>query len=114
MRELDTSKYIYRFVGGELNGKMWRYAALEIRNLITGYSDDLSELRSKGILCKRAELDNQPLINGYLSPMYGGARYEVNGVLKHDFQCTEEEKQGKEPIHVILYETQEVYNAMSN
>ena len=114
MRELDTSKYLYHFVGGELHGNMWRYAALEVRNLIKGYTDDLSELRSKGVLCKRKELDNQPIIEGYLSPMYDGVRYEVNGKLKSEWQCTEEEKAGKEPLHVIRYETQEVYNAMSN
>ena len=114
MKELDTSKYLYNFVGGEYNGKMWRYAALEARNLITGYTNDLSELRAKGILCHRAELDNQPIIDGYLNPMYDGERYEMNGRLKYSFECTEEEKAGKEPIHVIRYETQEVYDIMSN
>lgn len=114
MRELDTGKYLYHFVGGEYNGKMWRYAALEVRNIIAGYTDDLSELRAKGVLCKRKELDNQPIIDGYLSPMYDGVRYEVNGKLKYDFECTEAEKAGKEPIHVIRYETQEVYDVMSN
>lgn len=109
-RTLDTSKYLYHFVGGEFNGKMWHYAALEARNLIKGYSDDLSEQRAKGVLCHRAELDNQPLIDGYLTPMYDGKRYNINGVLKYDFECTEVEKANREPITVIRYETQEVYN----
>lgn len=113
-RTLDTSKYLYEFVGGEYNGKMWRYAALEARNLIKGYSEDLSAERAKGVLCKRAELDNQPLIDGYLSPMYDGKRYIVNGQLKSEWQCTDEEKANSEYVHIIRYETQEVYDMMSN
>lgn len=116
MRQLDTSKYLYTFVGGPLNGKTWHYAALEARNLINGYSDDLSAVRATGRLCKRAELDNQPLVNGYYGPMYDGVRYEVNGVLKYDFQCTELEKldAANTMYHVIRYETAEVYNMMCN
>lgn len=49
MKTLDTNKYRYEFVGGEFNGKMWQFAALEIRNLIKGYSKDLSEQRAKDI-----------------------------------------------------------------
>jgi hypothetical protein len=113
-RTLDTSKYLYEFVGGELNGKMWHYAALEVRNLIKGYSTDLSEQRAKGILCKRAELDNQPLIDGYMPPMYDGKRYLVNGELKSEWQCTEAQKANNEFVHIIRYETEEVYDMMSN
>lgn len=97
MRELDTSKYLYQFVGGPYNGKLWHYAALEVRNLIAGYSDDMSAKRATGALCKRAELDNQPLVNGYYPPMYNGIK-EVDGVT----------------YHVIRYETEEVYKMMSN
>lgn len=111
---LDTDKYLYEFVGGEFNGKMWRYAALEVRNLIKGYSKDLSELRATGALCKRAELDNQPLIDGYMPPMYDGVRYRINGVLKSEWQCTEEQKANAEKIHIIRYETEEVYDMLSN
>lgn len=96
-RTLDTNQYLYQFVGGEFNGKLWHYAALEVRNLIKGYSDDLSELRAKGVICKRAELDNQPLIEGYYPPMYNGTK-EVDGVT----------------YHIIRYETPEVYDMMSN
>ena len=91
-RYLDTDKFLYQFIGGEYHGKLWHYAALEARNLITGYSDDLSEKRAKGVLCKRAELDNQPLVDGYLSPMYNGTK-EVDGVT----------------YHIIRYETVEAY-----
>lgn len=114
MKELDTSKFLYEFVGGEFNGKMWRYAALETRNLITGYTDDLSAERAKGVLCKRAELDNQPLIDGYMPPMYDGKRYIVNGKLKSKWQCTDEEKASSEYVHIIRYETEAVYDMMSN
>lgn len=113
-RTLDTSKYIYEFVGGEFNGKMWQYAALEVRNLIKGYSKDYSEQRAKGILCKRAELDNQPIIDGYMPPMYDGKRYIINGELKSEWQCTEAQKANNDFVHVIRYETEEVYDMMSN
>ena len=96
MKTLDTSKYIYQFVGGQYNGKMWRYAALEARNIITGYSPDLSAKRAQGALVQRAELDNQPLIDGYYSPMYNGTT-EIDGVI----------------YHVIRYETPEVYDMLS-
>jgi len=113
MRELDTSKYLYTFVGGPLNGKTLHYAALEARGLINGYSKDMSAERARGRLCKRAELDNQPLVNGYYTPMYDGVRYEVNGQLKYDFRCTEAEKQAATAVyHVIRYETAEAYNSM--
>lgn len=96
-RILDTDKFLYQFVGGAYNGKLWHYAALEARNLIKGYSDDKSLLRAKGVLCKRAELDNQPLVDGYYPPMYNGTK-EVDGVI----------------YHVIRYETAEVYAMMSD
>lgn len=53
----------------------------------TGKSEDLSELRNKGYLVHRAELDNQPILPGYLGPMWNG-----DG---------------------LRYETQEVYNQLS-
>lgn len=114
MRTLDTDKFLYEFVGGKFNGKVWQYAALEIRNLIKGYSPDLSDKRAKGILCKRAELDNQPLIDGYMSPMYDGIRYIVDGELKSEWQCTEEQKANCKFVHIIRYETEAVYDMMSN
>ena len=113
-RYLDTEKCRYEFVGGEHNGKIWHYAALEARNLITGYAPDLSAKRATGALCKRAELDNQPLVEGYYPPMYDGERYLLNGLLKYEWQCTEAEKAQGEKIHMIRYETAEVYNMLSN
>ena len=97
MRELDTSKYLYQFVGGEYDGKLWHYAALEVRGLIIGYAPDMSAKRATGAFCKRAELDNQPLIDGYYPPMYNGTK-EVDGVV----------------YHIIRYETPEVYAMLSD
>lgn len=114
MRELDTSKYLYEFVGGEYNGKMWRYAALEVRNIISGYRKDNSELRAKGVLCARQELDNQPIVKGYMPPMYDGVRYLVDGKLKDKWHITEKQKEQAEIVHIIRYETEEVYDMMSN
>ena len=116
MRELDTSKYLYNFAGGPLNGKFWHYAALEVRGLITGYNKDMSAVRACGRLCQREELDNQPLVNGYYGPMWGGVMYDVGGKMKYDFQCTELEKldTANTMYLVIRYETAEVYNSMCN
>ena len=99
-------KYVYNFVGGKLNKKMMERE--EVDKIAYGYSDDMSELRAKGRMVYRAELDNQPLVEGYLSPMWDGLRY--NG--KYAFEATEEDKKC-EPVAVIRYETQEVYSMLS-
>lgn len=112
MRVLDTDKYLYQLVGGLYNGNMFRYAGLEARDLIAGYSQDMSQIRATGTVCKRAELDNQPIVKGYLGPMYGGVMYFVNGKLKYDFMCDEDEKQGERFI-IIRYETQKAYDMLS-
>ena len=70
------------FVGGKLNGKMMDVEEVK-KNYWNGeLSEDCSELRAKGILCHRAELDNQPMVDGYLSPMWDGdkLRYETFAV----------------------------------
>ena len=53
----------------------------------TGLSEDLSELRAKGCLAHREELDNKPKYRGWLGPMWDGGMYR--------------------------YETSEVYNMLS-
>lgn len=45
--------------------------------------------------------------------MYDGIRYEVNGELKSQWSCTPEEMNG-EPIDILRYETQEVYDVLSH
>ena len=51
---------------------------------IRGYTEDLTERRNKGFACHRAELDNQPVFEGFLSPMWNGdgLRYETYEVYK--------------------------------
>ena len=73
------------FVGGRYNGMV--VTAEELEAMGNGRrSEDLSELRARGCLVHRAELDNQPLVDGYLSPMWDGGRlryetYEVYDML---------------------------------
>lgn len=55
---------------------------------VVGYTEDMTPYRSKGGLCQRKELDNQPIIEGFLGPMWDG--------------------------DMLRYETQELYNALSN
>lgn len=106
-------KTLYEFVGGKYNGLM--YTEQGILNLKwTGLSRDWTDERNAGLCVPRAELDKQPLVDGYLSPMYDGIRYKVDGELQSDWQLTDEEKQGREPITVIRYETQEVYDILSH
>lgn len=78
---LDTDKYIYQLCGGEYSGKMWQYAALEVRGLITGYNQDKKAQRRAGMLVYREELDNQPHIKGYAGPMYNGIDKESGRVI---------------------------------
>lgn len=105
--------FVYQFVGGAYGGKIFNYQELEARGLINGYSNNWSAERENGRVVPREELDNQPKTNGYLGPMYDGVRYIVDGRMKYAFECTEEEKMSSRSLHVIRYETQEVYNMMS-
>lgn len=54
----------------------------EVPYKIIGHTEDLSELRAKGRCVHRAELDNQPIFEGFLSPMWDGGelRYETQEV----------------------------------
>lgn len=101
-------KFIAKFIGGKYNGMTVDYETL-LTMSNGNFSKDFSELRNKGYLVQRPELDNQPLVSGYLDPMWDGLRY--NG--KYDFDCTEEEKRTIEPVAVLRYETQEVYDICS-
>lgn len=64
-------------IGGEFNGVYTRKDIME-RFHNGKYTKDLSKLRKMGFICHREELDRQPLINGYLGPMWDGnkLRYE--------------------------------------
>lgn len=77
------------FVGGNLNGLECDVNELELLTEWSGrYSMNWSAERNMGAIVPRAELDNRPIINGYLSPMWDGdkLRYEtreVYDVLSH-------------------------------
>ena len=67
-----------RFVGGKYNGLVIEVEAVEV--LSNGErSVDFSEARKRVALVPREELDNRPLVDGYLSPMWDGGmlRYET-------------------------------------
>lgn len=107
-------KLFYEFVGGEFNGLLTtKKVVCELGN--GRFSEDLSEVRANGGLVHRAELDNQPLVDGYLSPMWDGTRYltdegrlitqwEAHGdILKHVVDM----------VGILRYETQKVYDMLS-
>lgn len=103
---------LYEFVGGEYHGMRLTREFLDV--IGNGkFTEDMTELREKGVLVHRAELDNQPKVNSYCGPMWGGIRYEINGKFKYDFECTEDEKAKNEPVQFLRYETQEVYDMLS-
>ena len=84
--------FIYELVGGEYSGTYTREEAEKLPILEPELSSDDSEIRNKGGLTHRKELDNQLQFKGYLGPMWNGT------------------KDGK---GVIRYETQEVYDMLS-
>lgn len=55
-------------------------------------TEDLTEQRARGSLVHRAELDNQPVLNGLCGPMWDGdkLRYETWEV--YDLMSNQEEK----------------------
>ena len=69
------------FVGGKYNRQVMSIE--KVKTIGNGrYTKDLTELRNNGICVHREELDNQPLVDGYLSPMWDGGRlrYETQEV----------------------------------
>ena len=87
----ENIEFIYQFFGGKYNGKTM--TRKEIESLSSGTTEDLTHIRQLGGTCHRKELDNQPLVNGYLSPMFSHIDYG---------------------LVYLRYETQEVYDMMSN
>ena len=104
--------YRYEFIGGPLNGRKLEHE--EVEQIATGHTPYRGRERALGALVAREELDGQPTVKGYLGPMWDGLRYEVDGQLRSDWELTDEEKAGKEPIAILRYETQEVYDTLSN
>ena len=74
------------FVGGRYDGK--EVTQEELIKMGNGeFTPDMSECRKQGGLCWREELDNQPLVDGYIGPCWDGGK--------------------------LRYETQEVYDMLS-
>ena len=76
-----------QFVGGRLHGVVCSVEEVKRKYWNGRLTEDLSELRKRGAWVHRAELDNQPMVDGYLSPMWDGGK--------------------------LRYETQEVYDMLS-
>lgn len=76
------------FVGGKLNGRTM--TDMQIFNTVWNgrVRPNYSIPRAFGAVVPRAELDGAPLVDGYLPPMWDGDK--------------------------LRYETQDVYNMMSN
>lgn len=71
------------FVGGKLNGLEIDIEMAKKEFCINGYTEDCTKLRNQGVIgVHRKELDNQPIFEGYLSPMWDGdkLRYETQEV----------------------------------
>ena len=67
------------FVGGKLNGTVTTTEEIKAKYWNGKLTEDLSDVRARGGLVHREELDNQPMVDGYLSPMWDGdgIRYET-------------------------------------
>lgn len=70
------------FVGGIHNGKRMSEAQVELLLCNGKHSADLSRERDAGGCVHHAVLDNCPMVDGYLSPMWDGGelRYETQEV----------------------------------
>lgn len=93
------------FVGGPWNGQ---YIPLSVAERMT------AERCHDESRVWRPELNDRPVFQGYLGPMWDGIRYEIDGRLKYEFEVKEFDQIGLGPIGILRYETQEVYDALSN
>lgn len=75
------------FVGGILNGLEMDVETAKKAFRIKGYSKDWTKERQNGGCVPKKELDNQPIFEGYLSPMWDGGklRYETQEVYDLSF-----------------------------
>lgn len=83
-------EYLYAFYGKKLNGKV--LTREQIDKISTGLTKDYSKERAKGSSVHIKELDNQPIVDEYLGPIFEKIDY------------------GK--IY-LRYETQEIYDMLS-
>lgn len=67
------------FVGGRLHGKEMDIEVVKEFFCNGKYTEDLDYIRKNGGFCRCKLLDNQPMVDGYLSPMLDGGkiRYET-------------------------------------
>ena len=74
-------RFTCEFIGGPLAGMM----PLERAEALTEErSADMSEIRKRGGLCRREELDNKPVFKGYCGPMWDGMRGPGRAVLRYE------------------------------
>ena len=109
--------FICEFIGGERNG--CRSPLEQAEQMTDKRSRNWSKERSRGDLVPRKELDDRPKFSGDLGPMWDGLRYEINGKTYYDFEVRgkpelAEEAKHIEPTAILRYETQEVYDLLSN
>ena len=83
--------YLYAFYGGDLNKKI--LTRNEVDKLSSSLTQDYHKEREQGLIVHRQELDNQPIVEGYLGPMFDKIDY------------------GK--IY-LRYETQKIYDMLSD
>ena len=83
-------EFLYVFYGGKLNRKV--LTRKQVNKISNDFTQDFHKEREMGLLVHRKELDNQPMVENYIGPMF------------------EEIDYGK--IY-LRYETQEVYDMLS-
>lgn len=83
-------EYLYVFYGGSLNREI--LTRNQVDKISTETTQNFEKERKKGLLVHRKELDDQPIIENYLGPMFDGIDY------------------GK--IY-LRYETQDVYDMLA-
>ena len=68
-------KYLYMFCDGRLNGQTLTQEQIE--SIAIGKTENMEEIRKNGGTGHRKELDNQPIVKGYLGPMFDSIDYGV-------------------------------------
>ena len=106
-------KFYYQFIGGSLNDVTFTNP-IDAWAFSDGNSGDLSGIRKRGGLVRRAELDNQPTFNGYLGPMWDGKRVKGTDGNWHYTFDTFTPADPEETVCILRYESQEVYDIMSH
>lgn len=101
MIRAEDSKYMYNLIGK--NGAI-DMSLDEFNKRITGYEDSTR---------LREELQGQPILSGFLGPMWDGYRYVTPDGMKYEFLASDEEKNTCEKIAVIRYETAAAYEMYS-